>query len=450
MNKNLEIVLTQILLSFALASASVNQLVEKMVGAGAKDASEVVAKSSAEAELLLKQCKESECLLRKGVEEQSRALTSKALQKTQELLADAHEEALDFARNAYEQVEQLKQSTANAVDIIIQQAEEEALRIKAQKRKKMMHAFLEESALREKNAWKRGLEEEFLANLAIIEAVVKEGEAAEEVPQFVETFKKQRAWFKQTLAGIKRPSDPRYFPLYQKLQAIKNIVQGYQRVSLLLVSKIQQHRIAAPDMKKPRLLALYEVQALVMQKKEGDDLIASIFLTERECELIAENLCNKLFAREQKEAAAAVQKDMAEKKAQLAAVQILAEKQQAALKQTVVAVQQEADKQLSSVADKVAKQVEEAAFQKLTPILEGLNKQKASLELIVREQKETISRIQQELNTQVKNPQEKDGIMAEPEAGQVSENNAVELELINRSSLEKELLVRLNRSKGIS
>jgi hypothetical protein len=131
-------------------------------------------------------------------------------------------------------------------------------------------------------------------------------------------------------------------------------------------------------------------------------------------------------------------------------VQILAEKQQAALKQTVVAVQQEADKQLSSVADKVAKQVEEAAFQKLTPILEGLNKQKASLELIVREQKETISRIQQELNTQVKNPQEKDGIMAEPEAGQVSENNAVELELINRSSLEKELLVRLNRSKGIS
>ena len=125
-------------------------------------------------------------------------------------------------------------------------------------------------------------------------------------------------------------------------------------------------------MKKPRLLALYEVQALVMQKKEGDDLIASIFLTERECELIAENLCNKLFAREQKEAAAAVQKDMAEKKAQLAAVQILAEKQQAALKQTVVAVQQEASKQLSSVAGKVAKQVEEAALQKLTPILKRL------------------------------------------------------------------------------
>jgi hypothetical protein len=449
MNKNLLLLLVMLACLPISLVASVIKLVEQMGDAGKVKASEVVEKSKAEASLLLRELAESERFLREDIKKQGERAVSKVLAKTEELLADAHEEALDFSRNAYEHVERLKQRTAEAVDTLIQQAEEDALKIKAAQRKKIMQEFLDDSALRQKKAWKEGLREEFFANMDTIERIVKEGETAEEVPHFLETFKKQRAWFATTLDGIKRSSDQRYFLLYQKAHALKNIVQAYHKVSEFLIAKIKLHGINAPDMAKPRLLALYDVQARVMKNKsmvEAGGQPGPTFLTETDCQIIADILCNKLFAKEQKEAAAVVKKDLALRNAQLEITRDLAKKEELELKQAVKNVQQESSKQVSSMADQIAKKVEDATLRKMNPIVEGLNKDKAELEIVVREQKSTIERIGKEMqaraNDSIQKGVNKNNDISSPKFQESNKKKAIDQERINRASLEEELRSR--------
>lgn len=431
--------------------ASVKKLVKQMRIAGHKKAQKVVEQSKAEAAVLLDNLVEDEHFLREDVKKQDAALTTKALKKTEEILSDAHEQALDFARNAYEHVERLKQRTAEAVDVLIQQAEREAFKIKAERRKKIMREFLHESALREKDAWKNGLREEFLANLVVLEGIVKDGEATEEIPHFIETFRKQRSWFLATLDKVKRPSDQQYFLLYQKSRVLNNIVQAYKKVSVQLINLINQHGIKTTDMAKPKLLVLYDVQAMIMRKKESADHASATFLTERECGILAESLCNKLFAKEQKETLIVA---VAAKDALLEASDDLARREQAGLREAVIKAQHLSMQQVSNMTDEIAKKAEEGTLHKITPILESLNKDKAALEFVVLEQKDTIDRIQKELqereNSIVKKTAEKSIVPVIVKVPESNEQKAVEQERINRASFEAELLAKQRAAGGAS
>ncbi|NDD55458.1 hypothetical protein EBZ39_16610 [bacterium] len=237
-----------------------------------------------------------------------------------------------------------------AMDDIIDQAQQEALAVQAESRRQILEDFLEASEQREKEAWKEGLRAEFVEALKQVKDIVRQGEDAAHAPVILEHIKKQRAWFLSTLDRIQTSSDQRYFVLFQRLQALKNMVQSTRDVGRRLIKKAAERSIDLSDMHKIRLMALYDVQSVVSHKKRVDGVAVATFLTGRECDIIAESLSSKLLA---------LQRGLEAKKA----------------------------KQLEE------QRVEQAAFAKLVPVLEGMNKENAQLQMIILDQNQTLERL---------------------------------------------------------
>lgn len=313
--------------------------------------------------------------------------------------------AFGVARDTYAYAERLRRRTMEAIDGLIKRAEKEAFEIKAQKRRQIMDAFLIASKNNEKKAWKHGLRDEYLRHLQTLENIVKQGEAAADLDAMLEHFKTQRAWFVESLDVISSPTDRKYFPLFQKAQALRNILISFDRVTNMLDERVHQAGLTIQDIDKARVLALYDIQALVTDKVQPDGIAEAAFLSTRECALVVDGLFTKLAARKRIDD---LTNQVAARDEQLQA----AEQEQQVLKE-----------QVKQAEGQVAQAVEQKTA--LIPLIEGLNKENANLQLIVLDQKELAT-----YKKQVQGPM----VPEQKEAGAVQAQ-----EQVTRTILEKEL-----------
>jgi hypothetical protein len=206
--------------------------------------------------------------------------------------------SLALAQDTYVQTERLRRKTVVAIEKMIEQADKEALKIKTAQRRKIMAAFLAESQCNERMAWKTGLHNEYLEQLQSLEEVVRQGEPNEEYQSFAASFENQRQWFEDQLEQINSSSDKGYFLLFSKVQVLKNIMTSFERVAQMLDERIEQASMVVQDIDKARVLALYDIQALVADKKQPAGVMNEGCLSKRECGLVVEGIFNKLAARD--------------------------------------------------------------------------------------------------------------------------------------------------------
>lgn len=290
--------------------------------------------------------------------------------------------AFAVARDTYARTERLSRKAVEAIEGIIRQAEKEAFELKAEKRRRIMLAFLSASKNSEKQAWKYGLRDEYLQHLQALEAIVKHGEEADTYQDLVKNFETQRGWFVAALEKIQSPTDKHYFLLFQKAQALRNVLISFDRVANMLDQRVNEAGFTVQDIDKARVLALYDIQALVTDKVQPDGIAEAAFLSTRECGIVVEGLFNKLAARKQIDDLMAQKKGLAQ--------ELLARDEQ--LRLSCESAQQE--KQASSTAMQEGQKngsSESLDRSTIVPLVETLNKENASLQLIVLDQQRTIA-----------------------------------------------------------
>lgn len=299
--------------------------------------------------------------------------------------------SLALAQDTYVQAERLRRKTVAAIEKMIERADKEALKIRTDKRRKIMAAFLAESQHNERIAWKTGLQNEYFEQLQALEEIVRQGEAEEEYQDFAENFAVQRKWFEAKLEEIKSPADRGYFLLFNKVQALRNIMISFERVAQMLDERIKHANIDVQDIDKARVLALYDIQALVSDKKKPTDVVDEGYLSKRECLLVVDGLFNKLAARHRIDSLMAQKNTM---KYEL----ITQQKRQLLLDELAAREQQE----LSSVVDNarnsavVPVAVADASSvpqDTVVAAVEKVNRENADLQITVLEKQNTIARL---------------------------------------------------------
>jgi len=394
MEKNLRLLLVVFILqSVDLGAREGDDIATKMLHAGKQEAAQVLKEGRREARRVRRQLVEEEHEAKEAVKQRQEQLTQEALAEAQKILDEAQEEGLGVVQASYAQIERLKRHAMEAMDDIIDQAQQEALAVQAESRRQILEDFLEASEQREKEAWKEGLRAEFVEALKQVKDIVRQGEDAAHAPVILEHIKKQRAWFLSTLDRIQTSSDQRYFVLFQRLQALKNMVQSTRDVGRRLIKKAAERSIDLSDMHKIRLMALYDVQSVVSHKKRVDGVAVATFLTGRECDIIAESLSSKLLALQRGLEAKKANDQLRTHQEMLQNSLNVAKREQEQIKQSMERMRTEALAQGKAMADEVAKRVEQAAFAKLVPVLEGMNKENAQLQMIILDQNQTLERL---------------------------------------------------------
>ncbi|MBM3893503.1 hypothetical protein FJ365_03850 [Candidatus Dependentiae bacterium] len=300
MKTNIKLLLNVVLLGVVIegsATNSVEKTSRQLFTAGDQDAQQAMRKVVYEA-ATLHQSTDGEV-----TELVNRKVKQLKLQQREkgydEILAQKNnlKASLALAQDTYIKTERLRRKTVVAIEKMIERADKEALKIKAAKRRKIMGAFLAASQRSERLAWKIGLQHEYLEHLQALEDIVQQGESAEEYQDLAGKFEGQRHWFDTALKEIHSPSDKGYFLLFSKVQVLKNIMISFDRVAHLLDNRIKLANIVVQDIDKARVLALYDIQALVADKKHASGIAHEGYLTKRECGLVVEGIFNKLAAR---------------------------------------------------------------------------------------------------------------------------------------------------------
>ncbi len=292
--------------------------------------------------------------------------------------------AFAVARDTYARAERLSRQTVESIEAIIRQAEKEAFELKAEKRRRIMMAFLSASKNNEKKAWKYGLRDEYLQHLQALEAIVQQGEDSEVFQDLVKNFQAQRNWFIEALEKIHSPTDKSYFLLFQKAQALRNVLISFDRVANMLDQRVNEAGFMVQDIDKARVMALYDIQALVTDKAQPDGIAEAAFLSTRECGIVVDGLFSKLAARKQVD-------DLITQKNELAQ-ELLARDEQLRLS---YALAQQEKQALSATVVEVQTQLKESSSEQLprasvVPLIESLNKENAHLQIIILDQKHTI------------------------------------------------------------
>ncbi len=301
--------------------------------------------------------------------------------------------ALAAAEDIIHQRERLKKRTVQAISNIILRAEKEALGVRAEKRQAIMTEFFAASNNRKKMYWKYGLRDEYLNNLKELEAIVRQGESATEYQGLMASFSRQRTWFLATLEMIRKTTDKNYFLVFQKAQVLKHIITSFNSVAHMLTERLNQAGLAVDDMDKARLLALYDIQALISDKNQSDSIAQASSLSIRECGLVVDGLVNKIAAKKRIDDLMIEKKTMAQEvvvrndMAQLS--RDLAQREQAELSVAIGQARQEAAQAAVSVASDTALIPQNA----VVAAVEKANKENAQLQVIVLGQEATIMRM---------------------------------------------------------
>lgn len=280
-----------------VAAGAVSEVSQQLLRAGAKAVQSTMDKARVEAGALQRSIDEEMLALdhkREALKQEEHAAIK---HRKIALRHDGIKTSLALAQDTYIQAEKLRRNTVIAIEKIIQQAEQEALKIKAEQRRKIMARFLVASKNNEKKAWKLGLRAEFLEHMRALEDIVQQGESEQEYQDFAASFAKQRAWFTGALEAIKSPSDQAYFALFHKVEVLKNMIISFNEVAAMLDQRISEANMVVVDIDKARVLALYDIQVLVADKKQPGGIADEAYLSKRECGLVVDGIFNKLAAR---------------------------------------------------------------------------------------------------------------------------------------------------------
>ncbi len=300
MKTNIKLLLNVVLLGVLgqiCATDSAEKAGRKLFTAGDKDVQQAMRKAADEA-AALEEVTDGEIaqLGKRKIKQLKKQQHEKRYQEviTQE---NSLKESLALARDTYIQAERLRRKTVIAIEKMIERADKEALKIKVAKRRKIMRSFLAASHRTERLAWKMGLQDEYLEHLQFLEDIVRQGESEKEYQELAEKFQRQREWFDAQLKKMQSPSDKGYFLLFSKVQVLKNIMASFEHVARMLDNRIKQAGIVVQDIDKARVLALYDIQALVTDKKDASGIAHQGYLNKRERGLVVQGIFNKLAAR---------------------------------------------------------------------------------------------------------------------------------------------------------
>ncbi|MBM3204026.1 hypothetical protein FJZ55_09015 [Candidatus Woesearchaeota archaeon] len=253
-----------------------------------------------------------------------------------------------------------------------------------------MKSFLDEVSREEKNAWKTELLDEYQESLNYLENLINAGEKPDHAAEFIAAFKKHKQWFSSIMEQIEKSSDSRYFQLFQKNTALKNVVTAIKFIEQELQKRFS-YTTDNEDFKRLRVLALYDINSLVLQKqqREKEGALESTQLSDNECLLIVALIVEQLSSGKK---ISDLEKSLKEH------TKLLAASQEEATRQKIRAI--EADKkckELSTTLEKkVAEQDAAALVMKTTlvPKLEAATKENLSLKAIIMDKEKTIQRLQ--------------------------------------------------------
>ncbi len=224
--------------------------------------------------------------LKKESELEAKKIRERAEQQTDKLFKQASEQAAAVAQKIEKEAIQLKKDAAFKVIDIINKADEESLKLRKKKRedaiiRRLSHQHREDMQVepglangldKDKNnvtrEWRRAMCNEFDANTLLMKQIIMEGEDAEQLPDFLQRFNDQRVWFDRTLRGTQKVDDPNYNQVVNKQIKLRKIVKAQRKADTFLTEVAKNLKLSDHELKKVRLLALYELNAFA-QKNEA-------------------------------------------------------------------------------------------------------------------------------------------------------------------------------------
>ena len=113
--------------------------------------------------------------------------------------------------------------------------------------------------------WRWAMAKEFNANTLLMKQIIVEGEDAEQLPDFLQRFSNQGAWFDRTLRGTQYVGDTNYRQVVNKQIRLRKVINAQRKADHVLLDAVQKLKLSDFERRKIRLLALYELNAFAQK-----------------------------------------------------------------------------------------------------------------------------------------------------------------------------------------
>jgi len=392
--------------------------------------------------------------LKASVDAKAEELKQQAKAESERIFERYAHEAERLQASVVEETRALRRTAAERILDIATRAEEEALKAKQQARREFLEKKLAGSQSGEDEAWKDQLKAEFASTIDYLKQIIQQGETPTEADDFIKRFDAQATWFDNMLAATQAMTDPGYYQLYQKKEALGNIVDAQKKAEAVLNERYKKSP-DDQDYKKMRLVTLYEINDLA-QHKSGDGVtaVASTNLSQEDIDSVINKVVNPAkHTLSAMNVPAPVQKQVSQESDKIVALVEKLEQGKEAVINLVQKTSQDTQQAIASAARQTALDTSRNVTQALRPQFEDLSKDQLDLHSIILSVDQGISALRRMQDTLMyldvkktlmteKEPTPK-SLEVKPMATAAT---MITQEASNRQSLEAELELMKNRA----